>query len=376
VTPRTFSLIVAMLLLAACASGATVTAAPSTATTASSGGDFSSASTAIPSTTNSPRPGGSRTLDLGEILVGSDGLTEPIEIVVPPNTRSLAVTATGETGDIIAMASIAAADGADLVGLSDMPDLRRYLEETIGSRHMRDMPSRLRQEAGVGAYSVVITDPSVVTSTLVYLRLATTGESLDVRLELPEMDGAKTLPLDVFVVNGATEPLQPSARVLAQAASILRQAGIEVAWRVAEPLELEFGPVNADDVPSLDGPVSQLVAAAAPFGSDALDVFLVGDLGTGISGLAPGSPGPLLPHPLGGVIVRWHLQSSDTAKTIAHEVAHYLGVPHIEDVRDDGTVLKDPFGDTSTGRGNLMEDGTTITTQQSETMLGSPLLRP
>jgi len=67
---------------------------------------------------------------------------------------------------------------------------------------------------------------------------------------------------------------------------------------------------------------------------------------------------------------------SDLGRVIAHEVAHYLGLHHLELYTDDNRAIPDPIPDTSPGGNNLMSGGTILTEGQIDVLRRSPLLEP
>lgn len=88
-----------------------------------------------------------------------------------------------------------------------------------------------------------------------------------------------------------------------------------------------------------------------------------------------GLPGPPLPQsPYWGVILR-RAAPPQLGRTLAHEVAHFLGLRHVRSVTPAGIVLTDGIADTEPDGSNLMEHGCRLTAGQSYTLSRSPLLR-
>jgi hypothetical protein len=112
--------------------------------------------------------------------------------------------------------------------------------------------------------------------------------------------------------------------------------------------------------------------------SDGLDVFLVESLPGPLAGLSLGLPGP--PDPSSyyfGAVVRVRPDDAGQARAIAHEVAHFLNLHHLQDVGvSSGMTYSDPLDDTHAGDPNLMDaTGTVLTEGQAFSLSRSPLLR-
>jgi hypothetical protein len=194
---------------------------------------------------------------------------------------------------------------------------------------------------------------------------------------------ASVLHLNLITVTAGREPA-PGDRawrsaVVQQARHLLAQAKIQLA--VDAELSLTACPLAriaqvADQWETPRGEPARLARLGGERARNgSLNVYLVEDLPTGVEGLTLGLPGPVSPSSdYFGVIVR-HTRAELAGKTMAHEVAHYLGLRHLRTVNPDGTVVLDPIDDTSPGHDNLMENGTRLTPGQIEVLRRSPLLR-
>lgn len=324
------------------------------------------------STTAAPAVVGPRTIET-TLDVGSDGSTEPLAFTVPSGTRSIGVTAMGNSSDIVAVAELTLADEIDRVGISRIPE---PLLESIASQHVRILPGEVFQEAGIGVHAFVYPNSPLVDEIPAgeaFLRLVSSGRSLDVTVSLPPVSEDLTLALDVIVVDPGLSLASDSA-ALGRAADLLDQAGITIRWDTVAAIEFEVPPISVEGVVGARGPVAQLVEAASGVGTDAVDVFVVPELA--VSGLSPRIPGPATQSPLRAVVVKSTQRPSDLGRVIAHEVAHYLGLHHLELYTDDNRAIQDPIPDTTPGQNNLMSGGTILTEGQIDVLRRSPVLEP
>lgn len=95
-----------------------------------------------------------------------------------------------------------------------------------------------------------------------------------------------------------------------------------------------------------------------------------------MSGLSPRIPGPATQSPLRAIVVKSTTRPSDLGRVIAHELAHYLGLHHLELYTDDNRPIPDPIPDTTPDENNLMSRGTILTEGQVDVLRRSPLLEP
>lgn len=307
------------------------------------------------------------------LSVGSEGSTEPLTFMVPPGTRSVAVTAVGAASSVIGVSELTLADGVDRVGISRIPP---PLLENIATQHVRLLPGDVFQEAGVGVHAFVYPNEPVdgaLPAGEATLGLVSTGRSVDVTVSLSPVSEDLVLPLDVFVIDDDLT-LDSGSAALDRASELLGQAGITIRWETVSALEADEPQIGIDGVVAVDGPVADLVGAASAMGSDALDVFVLSRLP--VSGLSPRIPGPATPSPLRAVLVKSTQRPSDLGRVIAHEVAHYLGLHHLELYTDENRAISDPIPDTSPGGNNLMSGGTILTEGQIDVLRRSPLLEP
>lgn len=323
-----------------------------------------------PTTTTVPEA--PRTIE-ATLSVGSDGSTEPLTFTVPPGTRSVGVTAVAAASSVMGVSELTLADGVDRVGIGRVP---APLLENIATQHVRLLPGDVFQEAGVGVHAFTYPNEPLdgaLPAGEAVLGLVSTGRSVDVTISLPPVSEDLVLPLDVFVIDDDLA-LDPGSAALDRAADLLGQAGITIRWDTVSALAADEPQIGVDGVVAVDGPVADLVDAASSMGSGALDVFVLSDLP--VSGLSPRIPGPAVQSPLRAVLVKSTQRPSDLGRVIAHEVAHYLGLHHLELYTDDNRAIPDPIPDTSPGGNNLMSGGTILTEGQIDVLRRSPLLEP
>ncbi|MCC7441191.1 MAG: hypothetical protein IT285_06145, partial [Bdellovibrionales bacterium] len=108
-----------------------------------------------------------------------------------------------------------------------------------------------------------------------------------------------------------------------------------------------------------------------------LTLYLVDELPPNVLGLSLGTPGAADATGLYyGVLAKFRSDDPATlGRTIAHEIGHYLGLPHPMSRGRSGRTYEDPFGDTLPFSGNLMEKGVTLSEQQAFAASRHPLLR-
>ena len=348
----------ALLLLAACTAG--------------------EAEIAVPTTTTRPPPTttalieGPRTVE-ATLAVGPDGSTEALSFTIPAGTRSVGITASGGSSDVLGVAELTFADGTDRVGINRIPV---PLLENIATRHVRMLPGEVFQEAGIGVHAFVYpnapADEAEVPAGDAQMRLVSTGKSVDVTVSLPPVTDELELAVDVFVID-PDFALQPNSSALERAADLLGQAGITVRWKTVEALNIDEPSLGVEGA-GVRGPIAAMVEAATELGTDAIDVFVVSRLP--VSGLSPRIPGPATQSPLRAVVVKSTARPSDLGRVIAHELGHYLGLYHLEAYTDDNRPIPDPISDTTPGENNLMSGGTILTDGQIDVLRRSPLLEP
>jgi hypothetical protein len=322
-----------------------------------------------------------RTVDATAIVAGN-GRSAPVMFDVPPGTRSIAISATGAPTSLYALAELALADGVDLVQLPDGnpgPAMAAsYRDELIGA-----MPGGLYQSIRLGQFLHVYPyrpDQTVPVGPA-RLRIASdaSGE-VAVRIIMTADDGGTDLTLNVIVVSDTLAVDAPG--LVGEVAAYLADAGI--ATHLGQTLRLEgtaLANITDFNEPQ-ETPASQSAQLPAlvrdRLGTDpGLDVFVVESLPASIAGLSLGTPGPAerATSYYYGVVIKPTASGAVSGRVVAHEVAHFLGLQHVQNTGTSGATYPDPLDDTTVGEDNLMALGTTLTADQAAVLRRSPLLR-
>lgn len=314
------------------------------------------------------------------VTVSEAGLSDEVAIVVPTATRSVTIVIEGAPTGLYALGELRTSDGIDHVGLPPGPpgpEMRAsYQDEQVGQ-----MPGALFQSIRLGTFTHVYPyrpDQAVPIGEL-RLRVASdVAGPAKVTVIMPADDGARTLHVNVVVVSD-TRTLANPPPFVDEAAAIFAQAGVDV---VVDDVTMIRGSDLARITTSTEpqeSPASMTAMLPAlttdKLSGDALDVFVVDALPSGIAGLSLGTPGPPLRGSYYyGVAIVVQRTDAATARVLAHEVCHFLALQHVENRGVSGTVYPDPLDDTAPGQGNLMESGMLLTADQAFSLQRSALL--
>jgi hypothetical protein len=322
-----------------------------------------------------------RTVEATAVVAGT-GRSAPVGFEVPPHTRSIAISVTGAPATLYGLAELTLADGVDLVALPDGAPgpamAASYTDEQIGR-----MPGALLQSIRLGEFLHVHPNRpgQQVPAGPARLRVAAdaSGE-VAVRIVMPPDDGGTELVINVIVVSPTLEV--DAAAVVGEAAAYLAGGGLATRLGV----ELRLGDAARAAITDFHEPQepptsqsAQLPALVRDQLGDApgVDVFVVDSLPTGIAGLSLGTPGPAVRRgDYYGVVVEPTATGALSGRVVAHEVAHFLGLQHVQNTGLSGATYPDPLDDTAVGADNLMALGTALTEDQGWVLRRSPLLRP
>jgi hypothetical protein len=316
-----------------------------------------------------------------DLVVADAGLSDAATFTVPEATRSLTIVVEGDESALYALGELRGPDGVDLVALPDGPPgpamRASYHDEQIGQ-----MPGSLYQTIRLGTFTHVYPyrPGDAATAGEWSLRVASdTPGPVRITVLLPAEDGASVLHLNLIVVSDQIAEMDPPS-FLGPVRTLLDQAGIEVGFdHVITIRDSELEAITDFSEPQeAPGSMSAMLPALVPgeIAGPALDVFIVESLPFGVAGLSLGTPGPPLrgSYYYGVAILRPE-GDGETARVLVHEVCHFLALQHVENVGISGETYPDPLDDTLSGRGNLMEGGTTITPDQAFALGRSALLQ-
>ncbi len=300
-----------------------------------------------------------------ETEVDDSGLSPDVMFTIPESTRSLTVVIEGEESRLYALGALTLGDGVDLV---DLPsgDPGAAMQGSYNDEQIGQMDGDLFQSIRLGTYTHVYPyrPGQEAVPGAASLRVASdTAGPVRVTILMPEDDGARTLPLNIFIVSDTlADPTSDTfvtelERIFGQADIELTINGVEritgsALARITQATEPQEAP---------DSQTAMLPALVEDRELEGLDIFFVESLPTGIGGMSLGTPGPPLRGSYYfGVVVRGTVSPLVAALVVAHEGSHFA----------------DPLDDTTPNQDNLMEDGTVLTDDQAFALSRSALLVP
>jgi hypothetical protein len=331
--------------------------------------------------------GGARLPGLTEmrftVTIGPNGVSAPVDFIVPANARSITVVVDASPDTLVALASLRTADGVERVGLDPTASPGPAMAASYHMEQVGQMPGGLYQSIRLGAFTQVYPyrpDQPLPAGTM-HLRVASdaTSGQATVRIFVAPEDGSRVLHLNVIAVSDTLCFGVPPS-FLAQMQAIFDQAGIGlVVDAVATLPGSGLNRLTTLTEPQ-EGPRSQAAdlarLARSRLCSSALNLFVVDAMPSGVGGLSLGTPGPTDPgSDYWGVVIRRASTEATLARVAAHEVAHFLGLQHVQNVGVSGRVYPDPLDDTAPDPMNLMERGIHLTADQGYTLSRSALLR-
>jgi hypothetical protein len=316
-----------------------------------------------------------------DVDVDASGFSEPVRFNVPARSRSITVVATGADDALYALGSFETADGVEHVGIDLGTASGPAMRSSYDTEQIGQMPGALFQTIRLGTFAHVYpyrpdqTLPAGETT----LRIASDKPGpAHVTLLLPEDDAGKVLHVNLVVVSETLTLAQPPS-FLDELQTVFAQAGITIV--IDEIRELRGSGLSAitQSTEPQEAPQSQSARLPAlvtnPTSPDALDIFIVDSLPSGIGGLSLGTPGPPIRGSYYyGVLVRRSTNDSSLAIVIAHETSHFLALQHVTNAGTSGMVYPDPLDDTQPGQNNLMQSGSILTPDQGFALSRSALL--
>lgn len=317
-----------------------------------------------------------------QLVVGAGGFSEPLEFSVPDGTRSITVVVSGDPTAVYALGSFRTGEGQERVGIDVQMSPGAAMRSSYDTEQIGQMPGGLFQTIRLGTFAHVFPyrPGQVVAPGQASLRVASDKPGpVSVTVLMPEDDGGKTLHVNLIAVS-ETLTLSTSPSFLDELQGVFAQVGITLV--VDNAIELRGTGLSAitESTEPQEAPASMSARlpalVASRFSNDALDIFIVDSLPSGIGGLSLGTPGPPVRGSYYyGVIIRRSTNDAQLAIVVAHETSHFLALQHVTNVGISGTTYPDPLDDTQPGQGNLMQSGSKLTPDQGFALSRSPLLR-
>jgi hypothetical protein len=318
-----------------------------------------------------------------QVPIGADGISDPITVTIAEQTRSLTIVVSGDYDGLYALAALTTPDGVERVALPSV-DVPQTMTDAYVTEQVGEMPGSLHQSIRLGIFTQIYPNhpDHPITPGDYTIRVASSkpGTTVDVTAILREDDGGRTLPVNVFAVsNTISLSDEASLGFLPTFRNLLAPADIAV--EVVDIVNLpdsglsQLTDFNEPQEPP-DGMSAELaLLGAANVDNDALNIFVVDSMPLGVGGWAMGTPGPpLAGTPYSGVMVAYRAGDVGLGRVVAHEVAHFIALSHVENRGISGTVYPDQLDDTEPGGNNLMEGGTELTPGQIALLQRSPLL--
>ena len=296
-----------------------------------------------------------------------DGVSEPFDFHLPPGTEVISVLASTPTGEAFVQLGSLTLDGRSVYEARPgdvellrsrwqdheaVTDASGFVQEVHRGRFAFTYPFAPGRDVASGPATIaflVSGDPSIDVEVLAYGSSARTN-------------------LHVVAYSPGERTLSEEARV--EVAEIFRPAAISVTWE--DRTLPAWAPGQVSDLDAESGTLRLLTDTVATRSTGAVNLVIVDSLPGGISGLSTGIPGP---HDgTGAAITVTFRDPAETARLVAHEIGHLLGLRHLEDRSSNGVVVTNPILDTRADAFNLMQFGTNLTDGQAEMLRLSPLL--
>lgn len=320
------------------------------------------------------------------LRLSPNGVSEPMDFMVPPHTRSLTVVVVGKPENLYGLASLQTADGTEQVQLDVSTSHGATMDESYYDEEIGVMPGNFYQNIRLGTFTNVYPyapgqSLAPGASRLRVVSNAVGGGDVTVTVLMPAEDGGRVLHINVIVASDEPDAREQPPTFLPAAKAIFAQAGIQLAVDQIKLLRnTRFSRITEWSEPQ-EMPQSQLaqlaIAGRKLVASDALNIYVVDSLPMAVYGLSLGTPGPPVSSSYYNGVVLRPLGSDDLmALVFTHEVSHFLGLQHLVDVSPSGKRYVDPLPDTEPGQKNLMErTGTNLTPGQAFVLSRSALLR-
>ena len=305
-----------------------------------------------------------------------------IEIEIPPDATSFFLQITGDAEALYALADLVSPSGERLTAFPEDVAVSDYLASNYYEEENGRVPGMVQQTIRLGIFTLMLPNtPDIPYETGRY-RFTVGSDMPDHTVSASLLvkrarGNVGYLPIHLFAVSDTFSyegETNDTLDFLPDLNEIYTQAGITV--HLLSLHDLPDSPYQeiTDFVEPQENPETQsarLAASTAGIVTEAgISVYVVESLPSGVGGLSLGTPGtPYNGTYYTGVVVRRLDDSAEMARVVAHEIGHYLGLYHVDDV-----VVEDPIADTE-GFRNLMERGTELTPGQRFVMQKHPLVR-
>lgn len=314
------------------------------------------------------------TVVAASLEVGSDGAAE---LVFDVPAQAVAITILARSDSPIALIQLAelAFDGFAPLSLATDPtiDPLAAMTQRFSDHEIIETPNGFVHEVQMGTYA--FTYPfapgwELPTGQASLSVLVSDGSRVDIEVRVVPDSIRPVLPVTYY--EPGESRLSDEARMRVD--DILGEAGVLVEWSKGSLPDGTISTIEDVEDRTPGSSMGGLIDGVTSVSTGGVNLVVVDGLGGGISGLSTGVPGP---HDGTGLAVTVTFRSqTETARLVAHEIAHLLGLRHLEDRSANGLVVQNPILDTRADAYNLMQFGTNLTDGQVEILRLSPLLRP
>lgn len=322
-----------------------------------------------------------RTLE-ASVDIEASGFSKPFEFTVPEGTRSITIIAEGDPSALYALGSFETGEGEERVGIDLASAPGPAMRSSYDVEQIGQMEGGLFQTIRLGTFTHVFPyrPDHIVAPGRASVRIASDKPGpITLTVLMPEDDGAHVLHANLILASETLMLVQPPS-FLDEVQAIFTQVGITIV--IDNIIELRGSGLSTITQSTEPQEAPESMSAQLPgrvaeqLTNDALDIFIVDSLPSGIGGLSLGTPGPPIRGSYySGVIVRRSMNDMSIAIVIAHEASHFLALQHVTNVGVSGMVYPDPIDDTQPGQGNLMQSGSLLTPGQGFALSRSALLR-
>lgn len=315
-----------------------------------------------------------------EVELGNDGLSEALELEVPEGARSITVLIEGSPSAVYGLRRLTLGGEVALEFPLDITSTGfQYGFITLGPGGAQ---SFLRLGSFVHTYPTLESQPLPAGRATLQIVSSIPSEPARVRVFAPVGEGTE---LHVSVISATPDGHEAE---LATATEVLASAGITLIVDERVPL-VDETPITLGAIPQPGGPgVERAALERSLLSTDALPlIFIELENAQGVSLGLPASPagGDYFAVLIDPTNEWFGDRSRAQGRVIAHELAHSLGLFHLENPTPTGDLVPDAFDDTEGFEDTLMGSVPTnapiseisfrVSPMQAYAMSRSPLLR-